>query len=81
MPASDEYAISSLLFKRAIINFESGNNVVIEAQANSSENRDIGKIAFAGKPYDRDSLRYSELGNVTKIGLEMRSTPKNNPYR
>ena len=63
-PASDEYAVGSPLFKKALIHLENGKTVEIEAPGNGPENRYVGTF-----------LKYGELLNGAKIAFEMRPEP------
>jgi len=74
-PASDEYAVGSPLFKKALIHLENGETVEIEAPGNSPENRYVGKMTLDGKTLERTFLKYGELLNGAKIAFEMRPEP------
>ena len=74
-PASDEYAVGSPLFKKALIHLENGETVEIEAPGNGPENRYVGKMTLDGKTLERTFLKYGELLNGAKIAFEMRPEP------
>ena len=74
-PASDEYAVGSPLFKKALIHLENGKTVEIEAPGNGPENRYVGKMTLDGKTLERTFLKYGELLNGAKIAFEMRPDP------
>ena len=74
-PASDEYAVGSPLFKKALIHLENGKTVEIEAPGNGPENRYVGKMTLDGKTLERTFLKYGELLNGAKIAFEMRPEP------
>ena len=74
-PASDEYAVGSPLFKKALIHLENGETVEIEARGNGPENRYVGKMTLDGKTLERTFLKYGELLNGAKIAFEMRPEP------
>ena len=72
-PASDEYAVGSPLFRKAVIHLENGNTIEIDAPENSSENRYVGKMAIDGKVSERPFLSYSTLLEGAKVRFEMES--------
>ena len=74
-PGSDEYAVGSPLFRKAVIHLENGNTIEIDAPENSSENRYVGKMAIDGKPYDKTFLNYSGLVKGARIRFDMQSEP------
>ncbi|WP_288331096.1 GH92 family glycosyl hydrolase [uncultured Alistipes sp.] len=74
-PGSDEYAVGSPLFRKAVIHLENGNTIEIDAPENSSENRYVGKMAIDGKPYDKTFLNYSDLVKGARIRFDMQSEP------
>lgn len=74
-PASDEYAIGSPLFRRAVIHLENGHDVVLEAPANSPANRYIGAIGYNGRKFDRNFLRFSDLRRGAAIRFDMQAEP------
>ena len=74
-PGSDEYAVGSPLFRKAVIHLENGKTVEIDAPANSPANRYVGRMSVDGKTTDRTFLKYGELLNGAKIAFEMRPEP------
>ena len=74
-PASDEYVVGSPLFRKAVVNLENGNKIVLEAPANSPETRYIGAVQFDGKAYTHNFLRHSDLVKGAGIRFEMRPEP------
>ena len=77
-PASDEYVIGAPLFKHARIYLENGNNILIDAPENSTENRYIGTMRVNGKSYKHNYLKYDALMNGANIKLHMVSQPEKN---
>lgn len=74
-PGTDEYALGSPLFKKATINLENGNKLVIEAPANSPENRYIEKMTVNGKPYDKNYITYPMVQDGGTIVFTMTDEP------
>ena len=70
-PASDEYAVGSPLFKKAIIRLENGKTVKIEAPENSPKNRYVRKMCINGEISQRPFLHHSGLLKGAKIQFEM----------
>ena len=63
------------LFKKATIKFENGNQLVINAPANSDENRYIQSMTFNGQEYTKNYLRHSDMFKGGVIDIQMGSTP------
>ncbi len=74
-PASDEYVVGSPLFRKAVVNLENGNKIVLEAPDNSPENRYIGAVQFDGKSYTYNFLRHSDLVKGAGVRFSMRPDP------
>lgn len=74
-PASNEYAIGSPLFKRAVIALENGNEVIIDAADNASDRRYVAKMFLDGKEYGNNYLRHEDLVSGAEISFEMSSVP------
>ena len=72
-PASDEYAVGSPLFRKAVIHLENGNDITIEAPENSPENRYVGSMTFDGEELEKPCLKYSELKMGAKILFDMQA--------
>lgn len=78
-PASDQYVLGAPLFKKVTATLESGKKIVINAPANSDQNRYIGQLTVNGKPYSKNWLSHRELLNGAVINATM--TPKPNQQR
>ena len=74
-PASDDYVVGSPLFRKAVVNLENGNKIVLEAPDNSPENRYIGAVQFDGKSYTYNFLRHSDLVKGAGVRFSMRPDP------
>ena len=70
-PASDEYAVGSPLFRKAVIHLENGNDITIEAPANNPENRYVSKMTLNNKELENPFLKYSELKKRATILFDM----------
>ena len=74
-PASDEYAVGSPLFRKAVIHLENGRKVEIDAPDNSPANRYIRRMTLDGKTLERPFLNWSALKEGAKIRFEMTDKP------
>ena len=74
-PGSDEYAVGSPLFRKAVIHLENGSDIVIDAPENSPENRYIGRMTVNGKTLESPFMNYSEIKEGAKIRFEMKDNP------
>lgn len=74
-PASDEYAVGSPLFRKAVVHLENGKRIVIDAPENSPANRYIRRMTLDGKPLERPFLNWSALRNGATVRCNMTSKP------
>ena len=74
-PGSDEYVIGSPLFKKAVLNLENGNRVVLTAKDNSPEARYISSMEVDGNGYDLNYLKYMDLMDGADIVFTMSAEP------
>lgn len=74
-PASDEYAIGSPLFGKAVIHLENGKDIIIRADGNSAENRYIEDLTVGGRKWTHNFFRHSDLSKGTDIVFSMSGTP------
>jgi predicted alpha-1,2-mannosidase len=74
-PSSDEYVLGSPLFKQAKIHFENGKVLEINAPDNNDKTRYVENIAYNGKEYTKNYLKYSTLIQGGKVQVKMRETP------
>lgn len=77
-PASDEYAIGSPLFEKAMIHLENGRSIEINALNNRPENPYIGVLKVNGKPWENHLLYHSELLKGASLDFMMQSKPNKN---
>ena len=74
LPGSDEYAIGSPMVKKATINLENGNTLIIKAVNQSKENVYVEKVEVNGKVINGNSLKHSDIMNGGEIIFYMRNT-------
>ncbi|MBB6500024.1 GH92 family glycosyl hydrolase [Pedobacter cryoconitis] len=74
-PATDQYVMGAPLFKKVTLNLENGKQVVINAAANSVENKYINSLKYNGKDYQKNWLSHSELMKGATLDFNMTSTP------
>jgi predicted alpha-1,2-mannosidase len=74
-PGSNEYVIGSPLFKKATVQFENGNTLILDAENNSAENKYVEEVTIGGKKLDRNYLNHSELLEGGVIRFEMADKP------
>lgn len=77
-PGTDEYVIGAPLFKKAMLHFENGNNLVIDAQNNSKENLYIESLRVNGQESTRNYLKHADLLQGGTIEFKMGSHPNLN---
>ena len=74
-PASDEYAVGSPLFRKAVITLENGNEIVMDAENNAPDRRYISDMFLNGKEYGDNFLLYDDLVSGAELRFEMSSEP------
>ena len=74
-PASDQYALGAPLFKKITLNLENGKKVVINAPANSAENKYVNTLQYNGQVYDKNWLSHSALMKGAIININMTAQP------
>ena len=74
-PASDEYAVGSPLFRKAVITLENGNEIVMDAENNAPDRRYISVRFLNGKEYGDNFLLYDDLVSGAELRFEMSSEP------
>lgn len=78
-PATDQYIVGAPLFKKATLNLENGKKVVINAPANSNDNKYISAAAMNGKPFTKNWVSHLELTSGVTIDFTM--TAQSNKQR
>ena len=74
-PAVDQYVLGAPLFKKITLNLENGKQVVINAAANSADNRYINTLKYNGKVYSKNWLSHSELLKGAILDFDMSAQP------
>ncbi|WP_040299403.1 GH92 family glycosyl hydrolase [Arcticibacter svalbardensis] len=78
-PAVDQYVLGAPLFKKVTLNLENGKKVIINAGANSAENKYVKSLSWNGKPYSKNWVSHSEL--LKGAVLDFNMTPTANTQR
>ena len=70
-PGTDQYILGAPLFKKMTLTLENGKQIVINAPANSADNRYVDRISVNGKPYAKNWLSHKSLmeGGVIDFGM------------
>jgi predicted alpha-1,2-mannosidase len=74
-PGTDEYVFGSPLFKKAVLEFENGKLLTIEAPGNSKDNFYVSDILLNGKSMMRNYVKHNELQSGGKLTFKMQGTP------
>ena len=77
-PASDQYVLGAPLFKKLTLTLENGKQVVINAPANSVQNRYVQTFNVNGKIYSPNWLSHKALMQGAVINVGMGATPNKN---
>lgn len=75
-PASDEYAVGTPYFKKAVVHLENGEKLVINAENNSSTTPYIKKLRVNGKSGRPDFLDYNTIKEGAVIDFTMSECPQ-----
>lgn len=76
-PVAGQYAVGSPLFRKSVITFEDGNQMLIEAPDNSPSRPYIREMSVNGTPDDRNYIDYDTLRKGGHIRFQMSATPTN----
>ena len=74
-PATDQYVIGAPLFKKVTLTLENGKTVIINAPANSADNRYVNSLKVNGINYDKNWLSHQALLKGGVIDFGMSATP------
>ena len=77
-PGSDQYVIGAPLFEKATLHLENGNEVVINAPDNNSENVYINELKIDDKEYTKNYFTISDLKQGVVIDVDMKNAPNKN---
>ena len=75
-PASDEYAVGAPLFKKAVVHLENGQDLEINAPANSSENIYASDIKVNSSSLKENFFKHEELAAGAVVDFKMSENPK-----
>ncbi|ARV06168.1 sugar hydrolase [Polaribacter sp. SA4-10] len=76
-PGSNRYALGSPLVKKATLNLENGNTLMISAENQSKENVYVKSLSINGKVIDRNYILHDEIMNGGEFVFKMSNQPKN----
>lgn len=73
-PATDQYVLGAPLFKKAVLHFENGRKLVIEAPRNSDKNIYVKSLRLNRKNCSRNYLRHDQIvrGGVLRFDMDSR---------
>lgn len=74
-PASDEYAIGTPYFRKAVIHLADGKEIEINAGNNSRDTPYISNMTLNGKTHDSNFLSHSEIVKGADIEFTMSAEP------
>ncbi|MCF3109209.1 GH92 family glycosyl hydrolase [Niabella sp. CC-SYL272] len=74
-PGVDQYVVGAPLFKKATVHLENGKKIVINAPANSDQNRYVQSASFNGQTYTKNWLSFSTLQKGAVINFTMSAQP------
>ncbi len=74
-PGVDQYVVVVPLFKKATVHLENGKKIVINAPANSDQNRYVQSATFNGQAYTKNWLSFSMLQRGAVINFNMGAQP------
>ena len=75
-PASDEYAIGTPYFKKAVIHLENGEEVIVNAGNNSPTTPYIKQLKVNGKVSTPDFLKYDSIKDGAVMEFTMSESPQ-----
>jgi len=74
-PTTDQYVLGAPLFPKATLHLPGGHDVVLNAPANSADNRYINRLTVNGQDYSRNWLSHSELVKGATLNFDMAPQP------
>ncbi|WP_443936469.1 GH92 family glycosyl hydrolase [Pedobacter sp. MW01-1-1] len=77
-PATDQYVLGAPLFKKITLTLENGKQVVINATANSDENRYVERLDINGKTYSQNWISHAGLQKGAVMNFIMSAKPNKN---
>ncbi len=74
-PATDQYVLGAPLFRNAVIHFENGKLIRINAPENSEENRYVSQMKFNGSNYPDMWISHQSLMKGAQLQFFMKNKP------
>ncbi|SDE05191.1 GH92 family glycosyl hydrolase [Niabella drilacis] len=74
-PGVDQYVVGAPLFKKVTVRLENGKTIVINAPANSDQNRYVQSVTLNGQAYSKNWLSFSALQKGAVISFNMGAQP------
>ena len=75
-PASDEYAVGTPYFRKAVVHLENGSKLVVKADNNSKTTPYIRRLRVNGKKSRPDFLEYDSIKDGAVIEFTMSESPQ-----
>ncbi|RYC67222.1 glycoside hydrolase family 92 protein [Spirosoma sordidisoli] len=74
-PGTDQYVLGTPLFRKATLRLENGKMLVLNAPANSSQNRYVGAVTRNGTVYEKNWFSHGDLLRGGTINFTMVAQP------
>jgi predicted alpha-1,2-mannosidase len=74
-PGTTQYIVGAPLFKKAVMHFENGNSLTINAPKNGVDNMYINSMKFNGVDYTKNYFDHFEMINGGVIDVDMTDKP------
>lgn len=74
-PASDQYALGSPLFRKAVLKFENGRSLILNADNNTNDTPYIAGLMVNGTDYNRNYITHGIILDGGQIDFDMVSEP------
>nr|WP_077923007.1 GH92 family glycosyl hydrolase [Spirosoma sp. 209] len=74
-PGTDQYVLGTPLFRKATLRLENGKTLVLNAPANSSQNRYVGAVTRNGTVYEKNWFSHGDLLRGGTINFTMVAQP------
>jgi predicted alpha-1,2-mannosidase len=74
-PATDQYVLGTPYFKKVTLNLENGKQIVINAPANSDDNKYVNGLKVNGVAHSKNWLSHSSLLKGAVLDFDMSAKP------
>lgn len=74
-PASDQYALGSPLFRKAVLKFENGRTLILNADNNTKDTPYVAGLMVNGTDYNRNYITHGIILDGGQIDFDMVSEP------